>query len=110
HRDLHSFPTRRSSDLNCLRLLIPKVLLEALWLVTKCRHVTTYGHGRHLLGRKSTSSSHAALEHLPDYLARRCGVASPRPPDRRRDPCTGRNRIMHQQAYALTRTAKQFRF
>src|SRR5664279_47826 len=42
--------------------------------------------------RKSTRSSHAAQEHLPDYLAGSCGVASPRPPDRRRDPCTGRNR------------------
>ena len=42
--------------------------------------------------RKSTRSSHAAVEHLPDYLAGSCGVASPRPPDRRRDPCTGRNR------------------
>ena len=41
--------------------------------------------------RKSSRSSHAALEHLPDYVAGSCGVASPRPPDRRRNPYTGRN-------------------
>ena len=31
---------------NCLRLLIPKVLRDALWLVTKYGHMATYGHGR----------------------------------------------------------------
>ena len=31
---------------NYLRLLMPEVLRDALWLVTKYGHMATYGHGR----------------------------------------------------------------
>src|ERR1039457_6996472 len=75
-----------------LRLLIPEVLRDALWLVTKYAHMATYGHGRNHPGESQRDRATAALGHLPDYLAGNCGVASPRPPDRRRDLCTGRNR------------------
>ena len=38
---------------------------DALWLVTKYSHVTTYGHGRHLLGRKSTRTNQRLSGNLP---------------------------------------------
>ena len=45
--------------------LTPEVLLDALWLVAKCGHLATHGHGRHFLGRKSTRMNQRRSGNLP---------------------------------------------
>jgi hypothetical protein len=89
--------------------LDPRSATRALWLVTNYRHKAAYGHGRNHPGESQrdqatplwsicrTTLPVDAGSHRHAHLIDAGSMYRTKP-------------FMHQQAYALTRTAKQFRF